>query len=71
MDRMPSDIGERALGQSCLTLCDIMDCSPSGSIVHGIFQARIPELVANSCSRKESENVSHSVVSDSVRPHGL
>ena len=25
--------------QSCLTLCDPMDCSPPGSLVHGIFQA--------------------------------
>ena len=26
----------------CLTLCDPMDCSPPGSSVHGILQARIP-----------------------------
>ena len=26
--------------QSCLTLCDPMNCSPPGSSVHGIFQAR-------------------------------
>ena len=32
--------------QSCLTLCDPMDCSPSGSYVHGILQARILECVA-------------------------
>ena len=32
--------------QSCLTLCDAMDCSPPGSFVHGIFQARILEWVA-------------------------
>ena len=25
--------------QSCLTLCDTMDCNPSGSSVHGISQA--------------------------------
>ena len=29
--------------QSCLTFCDPMDCSPPGSPVHGIFQARILE----------------------------
>ena len=29
--------------QSCLTLCDSMVCSPSGSSVHGISQARILE----------------------------
>ena len=27
--------------QSCLTLCDSMDCSPPGSSVHGILQVRI------------------------------
>ena len=37
--------------QSCLTLCDPMDCSPSGSSVHGVFQARILEQVAISFSR--------------------
>ena len=31
--------------QSCLTLCDILDSSPQGSSVHGIFQARILEWV--------------------------
>ena len=29
--------------QSCLTLSDPMDCSPPGSSVHGIFQARVLE----------------------------
>ena len=28
----------RLVTQSCLTLCDRMDCNPSGSSVHGIFQ---------------------------------
>ena len=32
--------------QSCLTLCDPMDCSPPGSSIHGILQARIMEGVA-------------------------
>ena len=32
--------------QLCLTLCDPIDGSPLGSSVHGIFQARIVELVA-------------------------
>ena len=31
--------------QSCRTLCDLMDCSPRGSFVHGILQARILEWV--------------------------
>ena len=29
--------------QSCLTLCDAVDCSPPGSSVHGILQARTLE----------------------------
>ena len=32
--------------QSCLTLCDPMDCSPPGSSVYGILQARILQWVA-------------------------
>ena len=39
---------------SCPTLCDPMDCSPSGSSVHGILQARILEMVAISFSRGSS-----------------
>ena len=31
------------LVQSCLTPSDPMDCSPPGSSVHGIFQARVLE----------------------------
>ena len=34
-----------------LTLCDLMDCSPQDSSVHGIFQARILEWVAISYLR--------------------
>ena len=36
------------------TLCDPLDCSPPGSSVHGIFQARILEWVAISSSRGSS-----------------
>ena len=32
--------------QSCLTLCNPIDCSRSGSSVHGILQARILQWVA-------------------------
>ena len=39
------------VSQLCLTLCGPMDCSPPGSSVHGIFQARILEWVAISFSR--------------------
>ena len=43
--------GEIEVAQSCLTLCDSVDCSPPGSSIHGIFQARIFEWVAISFSR--------------------
>ena len=39
----------------CPTLCDPMDCSPPGSSVHGILQARILEEVAISHSRGSSQ----------------
>ena len=34
---------EREVAESCPTLSDSMDCSPPGSSVHGIFQARVLE----------------------------
>ena len=40
--------------QSYLTLRDPVDCSPPGSSVHGIFQARVLERVAFSFSRGPS-----------------
>ena len=33
------------VAQSCRTLCDPMDCSPPGSSLHGILQARILKWV--------------------------
>ena len=42
------------VAQSCPTLCDPVDCSPPGSSVHGILQARILEWVALSFSRGSS-----------------
>ena len=39
--------------QSCLTLSDPMDCSPPGSSVHGIFQARVVEWVATAFSKRK------------------
>ena len=43
------------VAQSCLTLCDPVDCSPPGSSVYGILQARILEWVAISFSRGSSQ----------------
>ena len=40
--------------QSCLTLCDLVDCSPPGCSVRGILQARTLEWVAISSSRGSS-----------------
>ena len=34
---------ENEVAQSCLTICNPMDCSLPGSSVHGIFQARVLE----------------------------
>ena len=39
----PSPMHESEVAQSCPTLSDPMDCSPPGSSVHGIFQARVLE----------------------------
>ena len=84
----------------CVRLfCDTRDCSPTGTSVHGISQARILEWVAISSCRGSSRSgvkptspalvgglsLSHqsapinkyfsqlscSVMSDSLRPHGL
>ena len=41
--------------QLCPTLCDLVDCSPPGSSVHRILQARILEWVAMPSSRGSSQ----------------
>ena len=41
---------EVLVAQSCPSLCDPTDCSPPGSSVHGVLQARILEWVATSFS---------------------
>ena len=41
--------------QLCLSLCDPVDCSPPGSSVHRILQARILEWVAMSSFRRSSQ----------------
>ena len=41
--------------QSCPALCDPMDCSPPGSSVHGVLQARILEWVVMPSSRGSSQ----------------
>ena len=39
----PMQESESEGAQSCLNLSDLMDCSPPGSSIHGILQARILE----------------------------
>ena len=44
-------VKESEVAQSCLTLCDPVDCSLPGSSLHGILHARILKWVAISFSR--------------------
>ena len=46
---------ESEVAQSCPILCDPMDCSLSGSSIHGIFQARVLEWISISFSRGSSQ----------------
>ena len=55
LDRLYPPCGVCLVAQLCPTLCDPMDCSPPGSSVHGISQARILEWVAISFSRGSSQ----------------
>ena len=55
--------------QLCPTLCNPMDCSPSGSSIYGIFQARILEWVAMSFSRGSSQPRDWTWVSHIVGRH--
>ena len=47
--------GGSLVTKSCLTLCDLKDCSLPGSSLHWIFQARMLEWVAISFSRGSSQ----------------
>ena len=51
-----------SVAQSCLTLCDPMDCSLPGSSVHGILQVRILEWTAISSSSQEYIKNSYTLV---------
>ena len=54
---------EVLVAPSCPTLCNPMDCSPPGSSVHGILQARTLEWVAMPFSRGSSWPTDHIQVS--------
>ena len=49
-----SSVAAVLVSQSCPTLCDPMNCSPPGSSIHGILQARILEWIAIPFSRGSS-----------------
>ena len=57
---------EREVTQSCLTLSDLVDCSPPGSSIRGIFQARVLEWGAIAFSR-----FGHYLLGNSARFHGV
>ena len=48
------NIRVRLVAKSCRTLCDPVDCSPPGSSVRGILQARKPEWAVIPFSRDSS-----------------
>ena len=50
---------ESEVSQSCPTLRDPVDCSPPGSSVHGIFQARVLEWGAIAFSESMLDNIKH------------
>ena len=47
---------ESEVAQSCRTLSNPMDCSPPGSSIHGIFQARVLEWGAIAFSTEDPIN---------------
>ena len=53
---------ESEVAQSCPTLSDPMDCSPPGSSIHGIFQARVLEWGAIAFSRQMYEDGSFHIL---------
>ena len=56
---------ESEVAQSCPTLSDPMDCSPPGSSVHGIFQARVLEWGATAFS------IIHTNILQYLTPHPI
>ena len=54
---------ESEVAQSCPAICNSTDCSLTGSSIHGVFQARVPEWVAFSFSRVSSQSRARTQVS--------
>ena len=57
------------VSQSCLTLCDPVNCSPLGSSVHGILKARILEWVVMPLLRDQTPNSYVSCIGRQVLYH--
>ena len=57
------DVPACSVAQLCPTLCNLMDCSPPGSSVHGISQVRTLEWVAVSFSGASSRSRDRTPVS--------
>ena len=51
---LPTHTHTHTFAQLCPILCDPMDCSPPGSSIHGILQARILEWITIPFSRGSS-----------------
>ena len=47
------------VAQSCPTLSDTLDCSPPGSSIHGILQARVLEWGAIAFSPLGGKSLNH------------
>ena len=54
----------KEVAQSCLTLCDPMDCSLPGSSIHGIFQAKVLEWGAIAPSSPAPNSSQHQSLSN-------
>ena len=63
--------GEGEVAQSCLTLCDPVDCSLPGFSIHGILQARILEWVLPFPSPGDLPNPGIEPRSPALQAHSL
>ena len=63
---------DREIALSTLAFCDLRECIPPGSSLHGVFQARILEWVAISFSRGSSRlrNLLHWQAGSPLAPPG-
>ena len=60
---------ESEVAQSCPTLSDPMDCSPLGSSIHGIFQARVLEWGAIAFYSPTSKSAERLMIKVNLKEH--